>query len=80
MTAAEQLALRQLAEHFRRRAAAIELKHAKTTWVQSINVVEAFEQCAQDVEALCAPPPAANTSSECRLLEPKPPEQTANAS
>lgn len=50
MTAAEQLALRRLAEQFRTRAGLVEGKHGKLVWVQAINVMEAFNQCAEHLE------------------------------
>lgn len=43
--------LLQLAESFRARATAVEAKHRKDSWTQTINVIEAFEQCAGDLEA-----------------------------
>lgn len=54
--------LRQLAEEFRLRATVVEAKHGKRTWTQTINVIEAFEQCAAELEAFAeileTPPPA----------------------
>jgi len=54
MTAYEYTTLRIMAEDFRRRGGLIEGKYGKLTWVQSINVLEAFQQCAQELEQFCA--------------------------
>jgi hypothetical protein len=58
--------LKTLAENFRRRATAIEAKHGRLTWVQVVNVIEAFEQCAGELEEFYA------------TLRPVPPAQTPN--
>ncbi len=44
--------LRQLAEHFRLRGAQIEGKYGKLQWLQAINVIEAFQQCAEELETI----------------------------
>jgi len=49
--------LQRLAEEFRARATRVEAKHGKEQWVQTINVIEAFEQCAKDLEAVLAAEP-----------------------
>ena len=46
--------LRQLAEEFRARATRVEARHGKETWVQTLNVIAAFEQCAEALEAYVA--------------------------
>ncbi len=46
--------LKLMAEGFRTRATAIEAKHGKETWVQTVNVIAAFEQCAEELEAFLA--------------------------
>lgn len=58
--------LLRIAEDFRQRATKVEVAHGRESWLQSVNVILAFEQCAEEIEALANaqsnPQPEANAS------------------
>jgi hypothetical protein len=80
MTTDELFGLRCLAEAFRQRATRVEGTHGKLKWVQTCNVIEAFEQCALEVEHFAAGGVKETELQNSQNPAPAQPEQTANAS